>query len=90
MLISLVWLIWLGNEKHYSPHTTSSYCNDLVSFFKFLNIYNNTQPNIETIDNISINDGGKTKYSEGSTIVDLTNPDKVKILRKGVVINLTE
>jgi L-threonylcarbamoyladenylate synthase len=43
---------------------------------------------LESIDVVI--DGGKTKYSEGSTIVDLTNPDKVKILRKGVVINLTE
>ena len=34
-------------------------------------------------------DGGKTKYSEGSTIVDLTN-GQVKIIRKGVITNLTE
>lgn len=50
------WLTWLENEKHYSKHTTSSYCNDLISFFKFLDIYNSTQPSVETISNITIND----------------------------------
>jgi L-threonylcarbamoyladenylate synthase len=35
-------------------------------------------------------DAGKTKYSESSTIVDLTNSDRIKILRKGVITNLTE
>ncbi len=42
----------------------------------------------ESIDVII--DGGKTKYSESSTIVDLTNSDEIKILRKGVITNLIE
>jgi integrase/recombinase XerC len=50
------WLIWLGNEKHYSKHTISSYYSDLVNFFKFLDVYNNTQPTVEIINNIAIND----------------------------------
>jgi integrase/recombinase XerC len=50
------WLVWLESEKHYSKHTTSSYCNDLISFFKFLEVYNNSQPNIATINSITIND----------------------------------
>jgi tRNA threonylcarbamoyl adenosine modification protein (Sua5/YciO/YrdC/YwlC family) len=43
---------------------------------------------LESIDVVI--DGGKTKYCMGSTIIDLTNPDEIKILRKGVITDLSE
>ena len=45
------WLIWMRYEKSYSINTFESYINDLITFFEFLNHYNNNVPTLEYLTN---------------------------------------
>ena len=50
------WKSWIEHEKRLADKTIQSYCIDLKSFIKFVNIHNNTNINLDILKKINEDD----------------------------------
>ena len=50
------WESWLKNEKRLAENTVKSYCIDLKSFLKFIDIHNNSNVDIEILTRLDEDD----------------------------------